>query len=371
MLNPQESCLEKIPMHVKTKGTESVVQYILDIFRSGNPKALYRTKIMLVGQTGCGKTTLIDNLFALTGKLKKERSFILSNKEHVFSLQGRTLKQVPDETNPNGEEIFLNEDSKVSVSEEGLTISLPMEQRGFKIQDEKTKTAWYQRIKRAIRNESTHGVEITKKTMTHPIIDDFIKRNEEGKSFKEMGKFELSIWDFGGQEKYYNSYQRFISGKGIYLVVWKLSDEEEKGLQNLDFWLQSLKARLPTPNCVVPKDYSIIIVGSHLDQADRSSLQDKKRKVESLLDKVGFNFPITQVNVSCHREKENIDNLMELILSNLLNHSYFGQATAETFFFMEKVIQETKEGIIMERKRKEDSNLPIISPYSLSISSER
>ena len=49
------------------QGSQNIVQYMLDMFRSPDADPLFRTKLMVVGFESVGKTTILDCLFPLEG----------------------------------------------------------------------------------------------------------------------------------------------------------------------------------------------------------------------------------------------------------------------------------------------------------------
>ena len=114
------------------------------------------------------------------------------------------------------------------------------------------------------------------------------------KEEEEKPVFEMSVWDFGGQEEYYNNHHHFLSVRTVFLVCWKMS-EHEQGLKGIEFWLKSLRFHLPKPKeeqeNEIPKEYSIIIVGTHSDQF-KGNWTEYKKKIEEIYEQIGFKFPI-------------------------------------------------------------------------------
>ena len=57
--------------------------------------------------------------------------------------------------------------------------------------------------------------------------------------------------------------------------------EYEQGLKTLEFWLKSLRYHLPKEKQgqenEIPKEYSIIIVGTHADQFNGNWTKNKKK----------------------------------------------------------------------------------------------
>jgi hypothetical protein len=62
----------------------------------------------------------------------------------------------------------------------------------------------------------------------------------------------FSCWDFAGQDVYYHTHQFFISDRSIYLVGFNMEVEDEaQALARVEYWLQSVNARLPGAPIVV------------------------------------------------------------------------------------------------------------------------
>ncbi|OWF37223.1 uncharacterized protein LOC110440416 [Mizuhopecten yessoensis] len=99
----------------------------------------------------------------------------------------------------------------------------------------------------------------------------------------------LSLWDFGGEEPYYNTHHIFLSSDAIFLVVYNLMECIEGTEQVMDaatkrikYWIRSAvnysekklsgKCSIATP--------PVILVGTHLDQ-----LSGTDQEIEQKLDK--------------------------------------------------------------------------------------
>ncbi|XP_033095541.1 uncharacterized protein LOC117100097 [Anneissia japonica] len=64
----------------------------------------------------------------------------------------------------------------------------------------------------------------------------------------------LSLWDFAGQDMYYNTHHLFMSKQGVYLIVFnavKAVMNPEKQIKRLQFWLQSVAMHADVGNAVV------------------------------------------------------------------------------------------------------------------------
>ena len=82
-------------------------------------------------------------------------------------------------------------------------------------------------------------------------------------------------WDFAGQEEYYATHQCFLSTGALYILCFSLETfhQDEKSLQNMTEWLQSIQLRAPNS--------PVIIVGTHLDKVNELTAQEIKEILEN------------------------------------------------------------------------------------------
>ena len=81
--------LGMIPIDILKQGSQKIVQYMLDLFRSPDADPLFRSKLMVVGYESVGKTTILDCLFPLEGWV--ETQGLLKKTRYWLKLQGRCL----------------------------------------------------------------------------------------------------------------------------------------------------------------------------------------------------------------------------------------------------------------------------------------
>ena len=65
------------------------------------------------------------------------------------------------------------------------------------------------------------------------------------------------VWDFAGQEIYYNTHHFFLTSTAIYIIVTDISLPIERQLERMKFWLHSVRYYAP--------DAPILIIGTHGD----------------------------------------------------------------------------------------------------------
>jgi len=292
---------------------------------------------MVVGNENVGKTTILDCLFPLKSWVKTKGD--IRKTPYFMTLQGKMLKKYKDPSLPPHKEWSI-ENREWSILQEGhrgiLLENLKKECKPIKMhfEDEKTRELWFQRLKRLVINEATHGIE----------IQDQILQGE----ITHSKKLEVSIWDFAGQHDYYNNHHYFLSVRSVFLVLWRM-DQGDKGLQSLEFWLKSLSIYLPSKSMKKGSPlkgtyFSIIVVGTFLDHPN--VLQDSTNRKKQVLDiamKQGYDEDeINYIEVSCFT-LQNIETLKNSICSLALTHSYMGEKVPSSYLVVEKSIQDLQE----------------------------
>ena len=113
-----------IPIDILKQGSQKIVQYMLDLFRSPDADPLFRTKLMVVGYESVGKTIILDCLFPLEGcKNKIEIVLYFADKE--------------------------------------------------------TQEKWLSRLKRVCMNEATHGIEIQSMDIDNAVTQEYFQKRSE------------------------------------------------------------------------------------------------------------------------------------------------------------------------------------------------
>ncbi len=136
------------------------------------------------------------------------------------------------------------------------------------------------------RNESTDGIEIS--TVHLP------------------GSFDLTWFDFGGQEVFYPTHQFFLTTKSVYVLVFAMKDADYRS--RIKYWL----------DCIhhfggqgVSGNAKIVVVGTHLDVAsDADAVEAEVRLLTFKQDSV-----VATLFISCvENELANIDAVQKAIV---------------------------------------------------------
>ena len=258
-----------IPIDILQQGTKKIVEYMLDLFRSPDGDPLFRSKLMVVGYESVGKTTILDCLFPLEGWLTQQGKLVKT--KYWFKLQGNTLRKYEnrgDVTPHKGKitTVFENRQWTVTALPKDFGIkvtprSKEEQQKELELYcgDRETQEVWLSRLRRVCMNEATHGIEIQSQMIDDEITQEYFRKEViKGKEIGEKGWIELSVWDFAGQQDYYNNHHYFISTRTVFLVLWKMSEGDEVGMKGLDFWFRSLATHLASSS-PSPSSPSLII----------------------------------------------------------------------------------------------------------------
>ena len=140
----------------------------------------------------------------------------------------------------------------------------------------------------------------------------------------ETSSLNFSVWDFAGQQVYYNTHQFFLTNRSIYLLLWNCRLGVEHG--SLEFWLNSITCH--APGC------PIFLVGTHIDQVSNYDLP---------LVQLKNNFPniVGAYFVSCY-DGTNIDKLAADIIQKTLEEKYMGEKIPECWLQFEDVLSQIK-----------------------------
>ena len=146
-------------------------------------------------------------------------------------------------------------------------------------------SSWNERVANGSNNISTVGIDINEWTFEKPKNSRLPSKNPgsflqnqqfiDQNNLKSFGPVCFRTWDFAGQREYYATHQYFISKRALYLVCWKLT-EQEKGINEIMTWLINIQTRAPGS--------PVIIIGTHQDQlANLKNYKEISKHLQSLI----------------------------------------------------------------------------------------
>ncbi|PAA77610.1 hypothetical protein BOX15_Mlig015348g2 [Macrostomum lignano] len=177
--------------------------------------------------------------------------------------------------------------------------------------------------------------------------------------------YQLSCWDFAGQEEFYATHQCFLSQRAIYLLIYSLQscftvEGCDAELRRLKPWLVNIKAQAPA--CPV------ICVGTHADTLPSSGpnrdtiIANIRTRIETMIRRPGFPEIVEYVEVNAIRDNASVERLRTVIQSALeafkvKGHHVMGQMVPESYVKLET--------LVMERARNTGQDLPVLQWYQL------
>jgi len=363
-----------IPPEVLRLGSKRVVQYLLDLYVNSNAVSVYRCKLMVVGYAEIGKTTILDCLFPLTATfdLREKIRGVFQNFKRTprfFRLQGTVLSHDvirvgsnPPPSDPVSIDLSANW-RVIGISVDGVNGFRLIPHSGDPIEVVCPKQVdldvWLPALRETIQRQRTHGIDVKEKVPNHPVIRDFFK----DKPNKEL---ELSVWDFAGQHDYYNNHQHFLSIRSVFLVLWKANEfgqevlykddqrpggrgtpEQGKGLDGLHFWFSSLAYHLGEKNA---DNYSIVVVGTHLDQAPEAEIGKRGLAVHEIASRYKLKLSHC-LEVSCTK-LTHIGDLQDIVFGEILQMKFMGEQVPKVYLDVERDLQVLRAG---------RSQLPIVN----------
>jgi GTPase SAR1 family protein len=204
-----------VKQRTKTSDILGFLKSILEHSRSYT-----RIKLMFVGVQAIGKTSLLN-------KLRDEGTYSSNLNRQSWSERSN------QSTTTSNQSSILS--AQVNISTVGIDIN-----------------EWiYEKPKQK------QSAALTQQQQQQQSIYMYQLDTSGANSTKSFGPITFRTWDFGGQREYYTTHQYFISKRALYLVCWKLS-EEEKGINEIHHWLTNIQTRAPGS--------PVIIVGTHQDQ---------------------------------------------------------------------------------------------------------
>ena len=352
-----------LAVEIRDESPLEIIQYMLD----GQTTPLYRTKLMVVGYEQVGKTSLLECLFSYITSgpvLYNDEQVKLEVIKKDFVIRPTT--STPPTTLHLGDgkwSVYSPPESPTTIElRSDDTLASSARSLLFTINEEKERSEVVKRLRRICGDERTHGIDIQKhrislqslpsRSLSSDSLSTSLSSSSSTLDLKGVD-LELSVWDFAGQHSYYNSHHYFLSARSVFLVVWNVL-QGEKGILDLEFWLRSLRAHLPPPPTGKSKPlYSIIIVGTHIDEVGDRNANSRREKAKEVFEKKGVmsGFPFQYLEVSS-KTGENFDTLLNTITTSAYGHSYMGERIPDSYLQV--------EGEIM-KLREEKRALPIVA----------
>ena len=366
--------LDQVPFEVLQEGSARTASYLTSQNKYPQIKPQYNTKLIIFGDQGCGKSTLVDALFPLAGDLEASEGWYgyFSNTQYHYRLEGNRLQKYASLEAYNGlqrplEDVFLERDQwTVSPIEDWANYGIYLVEnvspyRALYIYADqlRVRDLWLFRLRRVISGAPTQGISFSSEVVDHAVISQATQHG---------AILNVSVLDFSGdRDRYFLGQQVFIQSRALYLATYDIS-KGEAGVKGLGIWLRALVSRLPPPPKATTASssvssatqeagssqnlYSVIVVGTHADNpaVSSGSLKARTERLTKLYAEVGLAMPVDYVEVS-GTTGANIDVLQSAVYFVPLTHSYMAEKLPNVFRLVEQAVQEL---------RKANSAFPIV-----------
>ncbi|KAL3887625.1 hypothetical protein ACJMK2_000021 [Sinanodonta woodiana] len=267
---------------------------------------VYNIRVMVVGQFGVGKTTLIKRLLGQPVDIAERKSTEgIDVHKHCCKIsldKGEWIEPVDD-----SDQLYILHRLNKLLSVQHQKPDISQEHNiGETIHQREIVEVIYQReITSDIDANYSKHLDKETGTVAVPLSDDKSSNSEKMKDammeilrlvnenadklVKDIEKYAaLSIWDFAGQYAFYTTHQTFLTSRAIYLLVIDLSqhvndliqddkcflDSEgiklQKVLDLIQIWMNSIHYSVASPEAIVP----VILVGTHVDKLSEESRKE-------------------------------------------------------------------------------------------------
>jgi len=322
-----------IPVEILQKGNTVTMQYMLDLAQSpGVPSR--RSKMLVLGPKGAGKTSLVDSLFPLTDWLESQGS--VKRTRYWFELKGNVFRKYTrqEDFTPHRETVLeRNQWEVVKLERDGFKI-LPKVKGAAATPDievycpnSETQMRW---ISRLIRVCAGQGLEVRSASL---------KETDLHTPVTEATPLELSVMEVDENNIPLHGLHHLLSPRSVFVIVWNMSEGDDKCLLGLKHWFKQLARYLnPTfdsndsPLAPVPTQrhqvfHSIFVVGTHLDrlQLNKDKKMDRALRFATLARECGVLEPIQCLEMSCSPTFEHLQEVNDALLITTLSHDYIGE----------------------------------------------
>jgi len=295
---------------------------------------------MMLGFQGTGKTSIIDCLYPITGRMQSQGS--LRKTWYWWRLEGNVLRKYQEKNMGTiHKEYYFNPGEWKVEDIDSLQYVLTKIDSDIKInltfENLKSKQLWVERLNRLILKPVTQGIEIQ-----HKCFGD--------ENYKLV---DTLVWDGKATPEYLNVFHHFLSTQTVYFVLYKLDQKDP--LDALEFWIKILTKFLPKSEA--DSTYSIFIVGTYKDQPIPINKQKDGEntlfEIKKLLKKWNISsVPFQYFEVSC-TTFVGIEGLRKGISHALQHHTYLKEPNIPTsYHVLERVILGLREPL---------KSLPIIT----------
>eukprot|EP00004_Rigifila_ramosa_P013008 TRINITY_DN2863_c1_g2_i6.p1 TRINITY_DN2863_c1_g2~~TRINITY_DN2863_c1_g2_i6.p1 ORF type:complete len:1154 (+),score=271.49 TRINITY_DN2863_c1_g2_i6:477-3464(+) len=358
----------QIPAETAAKGPESVAAYVKALaVGDGKTKRNFRGKIMILGEANAGTTTFANSLLPMQSEVLVSVPGIWSTVKSMFvgsqAQEKRTahIRSVSDPTSGQVEHTlviqghptwsqsgFALRGSTIQATPTGLLLT-PASGDSLLLDFDNNyedRRAWRHTLEQICESTPTEGIEIRNVTLTEDRIRRFGVSQERIKqsmlSEARGDKFEVALWDLGGQPELLSGHTLFLSRRAVYVVLWSANpthhsrtfqgpgqraQSQEDTLRSLRYWLSSLAA-------VGLQDITVFILASHIDCAPPGQQKAARHQlVREAAAQAGLSetqYQYMEYSIS-KRGEVGVKEVRTALLEAVLKQKYMGEAVPTAY----------------------------------------
>ncbi|XP_033763480.1 uncharacterized protein LOC117344762 [Pecten maximus] len=139
-----------------------------------------------------------------------------------------------------------------------------------------------------VRSQSKSGLPTAKLTQQQKEVINLVLHQEVNDLYES--KAFVTMYDFGGEDVFYNTHHSLMTSDSIYLLVFNAAaclkeDGENEGLESIVKWLQSIATYAVDVEESKKGTPPVLMIGSHMDLIEGPEVI-KKEKLAKFLDKL-------------------------------------------------------------------------------------
>ncbi|GBG25738.1 F-box/WD repeat-containing protein 7 [Hondaea fermentalgiana] len=224
---------------------------------NGDPAELGRCKLMIVGQCAAGKTSTVRSLLGMAPV-----------EEHISTVgvelkrtDAESWEEIKDLDSGFERQVYRVAALRMAVQEQAASKtpqSTPMRicRKASNLVFGRRRSSAARPFVAEVQVELVPEAEVAQR-FEYAEIEDMAGKTQSDQ------KIYFTIWDFAGQDVFYALHHIFLTREGgVFMVVFDMQEllsKQERAVEYLSFWLNSVKLRAPTA--------PIILVGTHYDEA--------------------------------------------------------------------------------------------------------
>ncbi|GBG32823.1 F-box/WD repeat-containing protein 7 [Hondaea fermentalgiana] len=271
------------PIEEVLGATEAATEGLKAALANGDPAELGRCKLMVIGQGAAGKTSVVRSLLGIPPVV-----------EHISTVgvkltrtDAKSWNEIKDSDSGFERQAYRVAALRIAAQKKQPTSNNRPEERSAR----KNRQSLPKRVSQGLSNvafgrrRSSAAQTFVAEVQVELVPEAEVAQRFDIAEIADMAgktqsgqKIYFTIWDYAGQDVFYALHHIFLTREGgIFMLVFDMQElliKQEKAVNYLFFWLNSVKLHAPTA--------PIILVGTHYDEASIDINEVEEILVENL-----------------------------------------------------------------------------------------